>query len=540
MNLQSYLARRQQRVDRFLERCIPPSNEADTLTQAMRYSLFSGGKRLRPILSIAATEAVGGTVTPVLPFACALELIHTYSLIHDDLPAMDDDDLRRGQPTSHRVFGEGMAILAGDALLTEAFRIMAEAVAKPAVSQRRALQVLTEIASAAGARGMVAGQADDLGAEDRPINLPIVEWIHIRKTGALIRAADTLRRVSRSGLPDRRRHSRCRRHGGLDRKEHRPRQGTAQGDVSGGTGSPRRERTRPRVARQRHRGAAWFQACCGTVAGDCTLRRGARLFPLMRPKHARIDKLLVDRGLVGSRDRARRLVMSGAVWIADRRVDKPGAVVPVDAALVVRGADMPFVSRGGLKLDGALSHWEIDVRGLVAVDIGASTGGFTDCLLQRGARHVFAIDVGYGQFAWKLRQDRRVTLFERANIRSFAPAQLPQLADLAVIDVSFISLRLVLPVAIGLVRPDGTILALVKPQFEVGKGEVGKGGVVRDPTQRLAIIAAVRTFGIGLGLSCGGDYPSPILGPQGNQECFLYFTLAAHPSGAPTASPLQA
>jgi geranylgeranyl diphosphate synthase type II len=189
MNLQSYLARRQQRVDRFLERCIPPSNEGDTLTRAMRYSLFSGGKRIRPILSIAATEAVGGTATPVLPFACAVELIHTYSLIHDDLPAMDDDDLRRGQPTSHRVFGEGIAVLAGDALLTEAFRIMAEAVAKPAASQRRALQVLIEIANAAGARGMVAGQADDLGAEDSVINLPTVEWIHIRKTGALIRAA---------------------------------------------------------------------------------------------------------------------------------------------------------------------------------------------------------------------------------------------------------------------------------------------------------------------------------------------------------------
>jgi geranylgeranyl diphosphate synthase type II len=189
MNLPQYLARRQHRVERYLERCIPQASKSDTLTQAMRYSLFSGGKRIRPILSIAATEAVAGAVTPVLPFACALELIHTYSLIHDDLPAMDDDDLRRGQPTSHLVFGEGIAILAGDALLTEAFRIMAEATAKPGVSQRRALQVLTEIASAAGARGMVAGQADDLGAENRAIDLPTVEWIHIRKTGALIRAA---------------------------------------------------------------------------------------------------------------------------------------------------------------------------------------------------------------------------------------------------------------------------------------------------------------------------------------------------------------
>ena len=260
----------------------------------------------------------------------------------------------------------------------------------------------------------------------------------------------------------------------------------------------------------------------------------------MRAKRARIDKLLVDRGLVTSRERARRLVMSGVVWIAEQRVDKPGTVVPIDAALAVRGSDIPFVSRGGLKLDGALLHWQIDVRGLVAVDIGASTGGFTDCLLQRGARHVFAIDVGYGQFAWKLRQDQRVTLFERANIRSFTPAQLQQLADLAVIDVSFISLRLVLPTAIRLVRPEGIILALVKPQFEVGKGAVGKGGVVRNPDQQLTAVAAIREFGVSLGLSCRGDYPSPILGPKGNQEFFLYFTLDKHPPGATTGSLSQA
>lgn len=243
----------------------------------------------------------------------------------------------------------------------------------------------------------------------------------------------------------------------------------------------------------------------------------------MPAQRARIDKLLVDRGLVSSRERARRLVMAGEVWVAQQRVDKPGALVAVDAPLDVRGADIPFVSRGGLKLDGALAHWEIDVRGLAAVDIGASTGGFTDCLLQRGAHHVYAIDVGYGQFAWKLRQDPRVTLFERANIRSFDPSHLPQPVGLAVIDVSFISLRLVLPTAIRLVRLGGIILPLVKPQFEVGKGEVGKGGVVSDPQQQRAVVDAIRAFGLGLGLSCRGDHPSPILGPKGNQEFFLYF-----------------
>ena len=189
VSLENYLARRQQRIDRFLERCVPPAKNSDTLTQAMRYSLFSGGKRLRPILALAAAEAIDADGTAILPFACAIELIHTYSLIHDDLPAMDNDDLRRGKPTNHRVYGEGIAILAGDALLTEAFRIMAEATVKPGAAQRRALQVAAEVAHAAGARGMVAGQAADLNAANTAINLPLVEWIHIRKTGALIRAA---------------------------------------------------------------------------------------------------------------------------------------------------------------------------------------------------------------------------------------------------------------------------------------------------------------------------------------------------------------
>lgn len=246
----------------------------------------------------------------------------------------------------------------------------------------------------------------------------------------------------------------------------------------------------------------------------------------MATKRERIDKVLVDRGLAGSRERARRLVMSGEVWVAGQRVDKPGALLPVDAAVEVRGLDIPFVSRGGLKLDAALSHWDIDVSDRVAVDIGASTGGFTDCLLQRGARHVFAIDVGYGQFAWKLRRDPRVTLFERANIRNFRPEQLSEPASLAVIDVSFISLRLVLPTALALVKAPAIVLPMVKPQFEVGKGEVGKGGVVRDPALQAATVEQVRACGLELGLTCHGDYPSPILGPKGNQEYFLYFTLS--------------
>jgi len=208
VNLEPYLARRQQQIDRFLERCIP-SSHPDKLTQAMRYSLFSGGKRIRPILALAASDAVAGEASRVLPFACAIEMIHTYSLVHDDLPAMDDDALRRGKPTSHMMFGEGLAILAGDGLLTEAFRLMAEAAAKPGVDPARGLLVLAEVAKAAGARGMVAGQAADMNAENSVADLPTVEWIHIRKTGALIRAAvragallgaaqsDQLRRLTR-------------------------------------------------------------------------------------------------------------------------------------------------------------------------------------------------------------------------------------------------------------------------------------------------------------------------------------------------------
>jgi 23S rRNA (cytidine1920-2'-O)/16S rRNA (cytidine1409-2'-O)-methyltransferase len=246
----------------------------------------------------------------------------------------------------------------------------------------------------------------------------------------------------------------------------------------------------------------------------------------MPAKRVRIDKLLVDRGLAGSRERAQRLVMAGDVWVDEQRLAKPSDLVAVDAALDVRGPDIPFVSRGGLKLEAALDHWHLDVRGVVAVDVGASTGGFTDLLLQRGARHVFAIDVGYGQFAWKLRQDQRVQLFERANIRDFDPRLLSHPADVAVVDVSFISLRLVLPVVIKLVRPHGIILALVKPQFEVGRGNVGKGGVVRNPEQRQAAVDAVQKFGSSLGLTCHGAFLSPVPGPKGNREFFVYFTVA--------------
>lgn len=215
--------------------------------------------------------------------------------------------------------------------------------------------------------------------------------------------------------------------------------------------------------------------------------------------------------------------MAGVVRVGERVVDKPGTLVPSDARVSVSGADIPFVSRGGVKLDAALDGLRIDVLDRVVLDVGASTGGFTDCVLQRGAARVLAVDVGYGQFAWSLRQDARVVLRERTNIRYLTAAELPEQPQLAVIDVSFISLRLVLPPVARLLSNGGEIVALVKPQFEVGKGLVGRGGVVRDPELQQGAVDAVRDCGLGIGLLLVGEHESPILGPKGNREFFLAF-----------------
>ncbi len=235
----------------------------------------------------------------------------------------------------------------------------------------------------------------------------------------------------------------------------------------------------------------------------------------------RLDKLLVDRGYAASRERARSLIMAGAVRVADRVVDKAGTLVAPDAAISVSGSDLPYVSRGGVKLAGALDTLAIDVAGRLVLDVGASTGGFTDCVLQRGARAVIAVDVGYGQLAWALRQDPRVTLLERCNARHLEAAQLPAQPDFAVVDASFISLTLILPRVATLVAPESVIVALVKPQFEVGKGQVGRGGVVRDPELHVSAVARVRESATSLGLAVLGECPSPILGPKGNREFFL-------------------
>ena len=243
---------------------------------------------------------------------------------------------------------------------------------------------------------------------------------------------------------------------------------------------------------------------------------------IMAGKKERIDKILVDRGLAQSRDRAKALIMAGQVVVDDHAVDKPGQLVSLAAHVRIKGEVLPFVSRGGLKLEKALDQFNVDVTGIVALDVGASTGGFTDCLLQRGARKVYAVDVGYGQLAWKLRQDDRVVSLEKTNIRHLTPDRLPEVPDLAVIDASFISLAKVLPATIVLIREEGAIIALIKPQFEVGPGEVGKGGVVRDERKHREVIASVSSLAEGLGLTVRGITDSPLLGPKGNREFLIY------------------
>ncbi len=238
----------------------------------------------------------------------------------------------------------------------------------------------------------------------------------------------------------------------------------------------------------------------------------------------RLDKLLVDRGLVASRERARALVMSGAVLVAGQPETKPGTLVDPAAEITLREEDHPYVSRGALKLIKGLDTFGIDPTGMVCLDIGASTGGFTDVLLRRGARRVYAIDVGYGQLAWSLRNDPRVVVLERENVRNLDVAKVPEPCDLAVIDVSFISLTLVLPKVAELLRPPAgkSIVALVKPQFEVGREQVGKGGVVRDEAVRRSAVDKIRTWATAHGFVAGDDVESPITGPAGNVEYLLH------------------
>ena len=236
----------------------------------------------------------------------------------------------------------------------------------------------------------------------------------------------------------------------------------------------------------------------------------------------RLDKLLVQRQLAVSRERARALILAGKIIVDDHRVDKVGAQVPVDADLRLKGEDIPYVSRGGLKLEKALLEFKVVVTDKIAIDVGASTGGFSDCLLQNGAKKVYAVDVGYGQLAWSLREDQRIINLERCNIRHLQSTQLDDVPALAVIDASFISLAKVLPNTLNLLSADAEVIALIKPQFEVGKGLVGKGGVVKDQQQHDLVVENICTLARELNCHVIGVVESPILGPKGNREFLIY------------------
>jgi 23S rRNA (cytidine1920-2'-O)/16S rRNA (cytidine1409-2'-O)-methyltransferase len=241
----------------------------------------------------------------------------------------------------------------------------------------------------------------------------------------------------------------------------------------------------------------------------------------MATQKIRLDKLLVDRGIAPTLERARALILARAVKVNEVYLDKAGVPVSVDAEIHIKGEDNPYVSRGGLKLQEALKEFNLDVEGIVALDVGASTGGFTDCLLQAGARKLYALDVGYGQLAWKLREDKRVVVIERTNVRYYDGADLDEQIDLAVIDASFISLKIVLPAVLKLIGNEAQILALIKPQFEVAREEVGNGGVVQDPAIHDRVVQEIREFCQSLNLEVEGTCASPILGPAGNREFFI-------------------
>ncbi|HEX5890723.1 MAG TPA: TlyA family RNA methyltransferase [Pyrinomonadaceae bacterium] len=248
-------------------------------------------------------------------------------------------------------------------------------------------------------------------------------------------------------------------------------------------------------------------------------------------RRERIDKLLVERGLAESRTKAQAMVMAGVVLVNEQRVEKPSDQFVPDVQIRIKHADDPtsrYVGRGGLKLEAALREFEIDVRGLVCLDVGASTGGFTDCLLQNGAERVFAIDVGHNQIDWKLRNDPRVEVREGVNARYLQPQDFPVEFELVVVDVSFISLTKVLPAIVQLLREGANLVVLIKPQFEVGRGEVGSGGIVRDQEKRLNAIKNVHQFAASLGLKTEKTIESPITGAEGNIEYLAHYSY--HPA----------
>ncbi len=246
----------------------------------------------------------------------------------------------------------------------------------------------------------------------------------------------------------------------------------------------------------------------------------------------RIDVLLFERGLAPSREKARALIMAGNVYVNNQKFDKPGDTVSDDAQIEVRGHTLQYVSRGGLKLEKAMQLFPISLQGSICMDIGASTGGFTDCMLQNGAQKVYSVDVGYGQLAWQLRQDPRVVNLERTNARYLTRAQIPEEIDFFSVDVSFISLRIILPAVRPLLRDGGRAVCLIKPQFEAGRDKVGKKGVVRDKAVHEAVVETICAFALEAGYSVLGLTFSPVKGPEGNIEYLVYLEKSAAPVNA--------
>lgn len=252
-------------------------------------------------------------------------------------------------------------------------------------------------------------------------------------------------------------------------------------------------------------------------------------------KGVRADQLLVERGLAESRARAQALILAGLAFVGDRKIEKAGQALPPDAAIAVRGRDHPWVSRGGIKLAHGLAFFGWDVTGAVAIDVGSSTGGFTDVLLANGAARIYAVDSGTNQLAWKLRQDDRVIVHERTNARHLTADHVPEPIDIIVCDASFIALAKVLETPLGFARPGARLVALIKPQFEAGRGEIGKGGVVRDPAIHARVCAEVRAWLEGQGWRVAGVTPSPITGPEGNVEFLIGAELPMEPDRPATS-----
>ncbi|GAB6182887.1 TlyA family RNA methyltransferase [Thermodesulfovibrio hydrogeniphilus] len=239
----------------------------------------------------------------------------------------------------------------------------------------------------------------------------------------------------------------------------------------------------------------------------------------------RLDQLIYQRGITESREKARALILEGKIIVNGNKIEKPGTLVDENSEINLCGEILPYVSRGGLKLEAAIEEFNVDVKEKVCLDVGASTGGFTDCLLQHGAKKVYAVDVGYGQLAWKLRTDPRVIPIEKTNIRYMPKEKVPEAVDIATVDVSFISLKLVIPKVLEFLKENGEIIALIKPQFEVGKDEVEHGGVIKSPEKRTRVVEDMKKFFESIGLKVIGVIESPIKGQKGNIEYLIYAIL---------------